>query len=177
MLRNASRQWKQGSPVKSHLPDLLQAWPLSQVTKLCHRLHVFSAAPSTTQRAGVCLLLQGALLRDSVVIHHQVRSHAFPRVSPNSLLCITAPQRAHELSKKQNLSHTSSVASHTKAGWSYMPLNWCVIHALELVWGATEIYVCRDMYISTLTEMCQEHVAFLFPITDLLFIISLYPTG
>ena len=70
VLRNASRQWKQGSPVKSHLPDLLQAWPLSQVTKLCHWLHVFSAAPSMTQCAGVCLLLQGALLRDSVVIHH-----------------------------------------------------------------------------------------------------------
>lgn len=157
MLRNASRQWKQGSPVKSHLPDLLQAWPLSQVTKLCHRLHVFSAAPSTTQRAGVCLLLQGALLRDSVVIHHQVRSHAFPRVSPNSLLCITAPQRAHELSKKQNLSHTSSVASHTKAGWSYMPLNWCG-EPQRYVYFYTQRYMCAEICIFLHSQRCAKNM-------------------
>ena len=149
VLRNASRQWKQGSPVKSHLPDLLQAWPLSQVTKLCHWLHVFSVAPSMTQRTGVCLLLQAALLGDSVVIRHQVWSHAFPTVSPNSLLHITAPQRAHELSKKQNLSHTSSVASLTKAGWSYMPLNSC---------GEAQRHMCAEICIFLYSQRCAKNM-------------------
>lgn len=149
VLRNASRQWKQGSPVNSHLPDLLQAWSLSQVTKLCHWLHIFSAAPSTTQCTGVCLLLQAALMRDSAVIRHQVRSRAFPRVSPNSLLCITVPQRAHELSKKQSLSHTSSVASHKKAGWSYMPLNSC---------GESQRYMCAEICIFLHSQRCAKNM-------------------
>ena len=40
-----------------------------------------------------------------------------------------------------------------------------------------EIRMRRDTHISTFTQMCQEHVVFLFPITDLLFTISPHPTG
>lgn len=85
----------------------------------------------------------------------------------------SAPVRSRAVEETELVSHILCSITHEGR---------LVIHALELMWGATEILMCRDTCVKRyayfyVCTMCQEHVVFLFPATDLLFTINPDPTG
>ena len=98
----------------------------------------------------------------------------FPkRVSKLSTMYHSAPVRSRAVEETELVSHILCSITHEGR---------LVIHALELMWGATEIHMCRDTCVKRyayfyVCTMCQEHVVFLFPATDLLFTINPDPTG